>query len=41
MPLPLFPLPDLPIAECLPRLVAALGGRPNAVLVAPPNWSDA
>ena len=37
MPLPSFPLPDLPIAECLPRLVAALGGRPNAVLVAPPG----
>ena len=37
MPLPNFTLPDLPIAECLPRLVAVLGEQPNAVLVAPPG----
>jgi ATP-dependent helicase HrpB len=37
MPLPPFTLPDLPIAECLPRLLAVLGAQPNAVLVAPPG----
>ena len=30
-------LPDLPVAECLPQLLAVLGARPNAVLVAPPG----
>lgn len=41
--MPLFPLPmqkkstDLPISECLPRLLKALGDCPNAVLVAPPG----
>jgi ATP-dependent helicase HrpB len=28
---------DLPVAECLPRLIAALGAQANAVLVAPPG----
>jgi ATP-dependent helicase HrpB len=37
MPLPEFSRPDLPVAECLPRLLAVLGERPNAVLVAPPG----
>jgi ATP-dependent helicase HrpB len=37
MPLPRFTLPDLPIAECLPRLLATLAEQPNAVLVAPPG----
>ncbi|HUO97658.1 MAG TPA: ATP-dependent helicase HrpB [Rhizomicrobium sp.] len=37
MPLPHFSLPDLPITECLPPLLEVLGGRPNAVLVAPPG----
>ncbi len=37
MPLPSFTLPSLPIAECLPRLLQALGVCPNAVLVAPPG----
>jgi ATP-dependent helicase HrpB len=37
MPLSRFALPDLPIAECLPRLLAALANEPNAVLVAPPG----
>jgi ATP-dependent helicase HrpB len=37
MPLPDFPMPDLPVAECLPRLLAVLGAEPNAVLVAPPG----
>jgi len=37
MSLPPFTLPNLPIAECLPRLLAVLGGEPNAVLVAPPG----
>lgn len=37
MPLPDFILPDLPVTECLPRLLAALGAGPNAVLVAPPG----
>ena len=35
-----MPLPvpsDLPVAECLPRLLAALAAGPNAVLVAPPG----
>src|SRR3954469_11955891 len=32
-----FTLPDLPVAECLPRLLEVLGQRPNAVLVAPPG----
>ena len=30
-------MPDLPVAECLPRLLAVLGTEPNAVLVAPPG----
>lgn len=30
-------MPDLPIAECLPRLLATLAEQPNAVLVAPPG----
>ena len=30
-------MPDLPVAECLPRLLAVLGRQPNAVLVAPPG----
>src|SRR5579864_2460865 len=30
-------MPDLPVAECLPRLLAAMGVQPNAVLVAPPG----
>jgi ATP-dependent helicase HrpB len=37
MPLPRFTIPDLPIAECLPRLMAVLGQQSNAVLVAPPG----
>jgi ATP-dependent helicase HrpB len=37
MPLPRFSMPDLPVAECLPRLLAVLGSEPNAVLVAPPG----
>jgi ATP-dependent helicase HrpB len=37
MPPPRFTLPDLPIAECLPRLIQVLGDQPNAVLVAPPG----
>lgn len=37
MPLPHFSMPDLPVAECLPRLITALGAGPNAVLVAPPG----
>jgi ATP-dependent helicase HrpB len=32
-----FTLPDLPIADCLPRLLAVLREQPNAVLVAPPG----
>src|ERR1700742_4942418 len=32
-----FSIPELPIAECLPRLLAVLGAQPNAVLVAPPG----
>src|SRR5580704_3238913 len=35
--MPHFSMPDLPIAECLPRLLAVLGTAPNAVLVAPPG----
>lgn len=35
--MPSFAVPDLPIAECLPRLIAALAEAPNAVLVAPPG----
>ncbi|WP_376096543.1 helicase-related protein [Roseomonas sp. CCTCC AB2023176] len=31
------PLPDLPVAEALPDLLAALRAGPNAVLVAPPG----
>jgi len=30
-------MPDLPVAECLPRLLAVLGEQSNAVLVAPPG----
>ena len=37
MPLPDFLMPDLPVAECLPRLLAVLGAEPNVVLVAPPG----
>lgn len=37
MPLPDFTIPDLPVADCLPRLVAVLEAGPNAVLVAPPG----
>jgi ATP-dependent helicase HrpB len=37
MSLPDFPMPDLPVVECLPRLLAVLGAQPNAVLVAPPG----
>jgi ATP-dependent helicase HrpB len=37
MPLPDFTLPDLPVTECIPRLLAVLGEKPNAVLVAPPG----
>jgi ATP-dependent helicase HrpB len=29
--------PDLPITECIPRLLAVLAAGPNAVLVAPPG----
>ncbi|MBS0281928.1 MAG: hypothetical protein JSR25_12255, partial [Proteobacteria bacterium] len=37
MPLPYFSMPDLPVAECIPRLIAVLGRESNAVLVAPPG----
>ncbi|MDB5733997.1 MAG: ATP-dependent helicase HrpB [Alphaproteobacteria bacterium] len=37
MPPPRFFLPDLPVAECVPRLLAILSAQPNAVLVAPPG----
>src|ERR1700760_4052457 len=37
MPLADFTLPDLPVAECLPRLLDVLRTQPNAVLVAPPG----
>lgn len=29
--------PDLPVTECIPRLLAVLASQPNAVLVAPPG----
>ncbi len=29
--------PDLPVTECIPRLLAVLAAQPNAVLVAPPG----
>ncbi len=32
-----FATPDLPIADCLPRLLSTLGRQSNAVLVAPPG----
>lgn len=35
--MPDFSIPELPVAECLPRLRAVLGAQPNAVLVAPPG----
>jgi len=35
--MPYLTPPDLPVAECLPRLLAVLGAQPNAVLVAPPG----
>ena len=31
------PLPDLPVKDILPQLLAGLAARPNAVLVAPPG----
>ena len=34
---PDFTPPDLPVTECLPRLIEVLGTEPNAVLVAPPG----
>jgi ATP-dependent helicase HrpB len=37
MRLPDFTMPDLPVAECLPRLLQVLGTQFNAVLVAPPG----
>src|SRR3954468_2853678 len=37
MPPPVFTMPDLPVAECLPRLLTVLGSQSNAVLVAPPG----
>jgi ATP-dependent helicase HrpB len=37
MPLPDFSMPDLPVAECIPRLLDVLRAGPNAVLVAPPG----
>jgi len=37
MPLSDFSIPDLPVVECIPRLLAVLGAGPNAVLVAPPG----
>src|ERR1700754_844864 len=37
MPPPVFSIPGLPVAECLPRLLAVLGAQSNAVLVAPPG----
>ena len=37
MPLSNFSMPDLPVAECLPRLLDVLRAGPNAVLVAPPG----
>jgi ATP-dependent helicase HrpB len=35
--MPHFSIPDLPVADCLPRLLAVLGAQSNAVLVAPPG----
>jgi ATP-dependent helicase HrpB len=35
--IPAITLPDLPVADCLPALLASLEARPNAVLVAPPG----
>src|SRR6185312_8977168 len=32
-----FTFPDLPVSECLPRLLELLAAQPNAVLVAPPG----
>ena len=32
-----FSLPDLPVADCLPRLKDVLGAQANAVLIAPPG----
>ena len=37
MPSPDFTLPDLPVTECLPRLLEVLGAQANAVLVALPG----
>jgi ATP-dependent helicase HrpB len=37
MPSYQFAMPDLPVADCLPRLLAVLGAQSNAVLVAPPG----
>jgi ATP-dependent helicase HrpB len=37
MPPAAFALPDLPVAECLPRLIEVLRAQANAVLVAPPG----
>jgi ATP-dependent helicase HrpB len=37
MPLYDFSLLDLPVAECIPRLLEVLRAGPNAVLVAPPG----
>jgi ATP-dependent helicase HrpB len=37
MPLFSSALPELPVTECLARLIAVLDERPNAVLVAPPG----
>src|ERR1700742_2371993 len=37
MPLNDFILPDLPVAEAIPRLLQVMGDGPNAVLVAPPG----
>src|ERR1700761_5847437 len=34
---PSFVMPDLPVAECLPRLLGVLAAQPHAVLVAPPG----
>ena len=37
MPLPDFTLPELPVAESIPRLLRLLSEQSNAVLVAPPG----
>src|ERR1700743_2222176 len=37
MPPRSFSIPDLPVAEALPRLLEVLGAQANAVLVAPPG----